>query len=148
MAAACLGYCLELSRILGKDTGMSASNEIVRAERTPQGSEKPGPIIGRQRPSFRCSDLWKAPLHDFPIRDEILYQYLPLSPNMDVLEVGPGSGFSAFRLARHVRHLTLIDVAPSSIAYLRKVLEGIRNLSFICADVCAPRLADSVGTQF
>ena len=47
------------------------------------------------RPSARLSDLWKAPLHDFPIRDEILYQYLPLARDMDVLEVGPGSGVTA-----------------------------------------------------
>jgi len=32
------------------------------------------------RPTFRLSDIHRAPLHDFPIRDEILYQCLPFSP--------------------------------------------------------------------
>src|SRR5258708_36464084 len=75
-----------------------------------------------QRPAFRPSDIFKAPLHDFPIRDEILYQYLPLSPDMDVLEVGPGSGVTAFRVARRLRSLTLLDIAAANIAHLRGTL--------------------------
>jgi len=30
-------------------------------------------VTTSQRPAFRPSDIFKAPLHDFPIRDEILY---------------------------------------------------------------------------
>lgn len=67
------------------------------------------------RPPARWSDLWKAPLHDFPLRDEILFQFLPLSREMDVLEIGPGSGFTAFRISRMVRHVTLVDVAPQAV---------------------------------
>lgn len=100
------------------------------------------------RPPGRLSDLWKAPLHDFPIRDEILYQYLTLTPDMDVLEVGPGSGFTAFRWARRVRRLTLLDAAPGNLSRLRTALEGMGNVRFICADICKPELADSLTDRF
>ncbi|HLJ17359.1 MAG TPA: class I SAM-dependent methyltransferase [Bryobacteraceae bacterium] len=72
-----------------------------------------------RRPSARISDLWKAPLHDFPIRDHILYQYLPMSTDLALLEVGPGSGFTAFRLAREVDRVCLVDVAAEPIDELR-----------------------------
>lgn len=100
-----------------------------------------------QRPRFRLSDLWRAPLHHFPIRDELLYQCLPLRPDMEVLEVGPGSGFTAFHVARRVDRLTLLDVAPGNVAHLKTVLTGLSNLRFMCADICDPRVPDALGTQ-
>lgn len=87
-------------------------------------------------PTFEWSDIWKAPLHDLPIRDEILYQYLPLAPDMDVVEIGPGSGFTAFRLSRRVRRLTLLDIARGTIEKLNKSLAALPNLDFVCADPC------------
>jgi SAM-dependent methyltransferase len=101
-----------------------------------------------RRPSFRLSDIHRAPLHDFPIRDEILYQYLPLSSEMDILEVGPGSGFTAFRLAPQIRSLTLLDVTPGNVDRLRSHLGNIPNLAFVCADVCKPDLAAGLGRSF
>ena len=92
---------------------------------------------GRQRRASRLSDIWKAPLSDLPIRDEILYQYLPLSPQLEVLEVGPGTGFTAYRLARLVKSLTIVDVAAPNIARLRKSL-SLPNVELVCADLCAP----------
>jgi SAM-dependent methyltransferase len=100
------------------------------------------------RPSFRLSDIRRAPPHDFPIRDEILYQYLPLSPEMDILEVGPGSGFTAFCLAPQIRSLTLLDVTPGNVDRLRSHLGNIPNLAFVCADVCKPDLAAGLGRSF
>jgi SAM-dependent methyltransferase len=100
------------------------------------------------RPRARFSDLWKAPLHDFPIRDEILFQYLSLTPDMDVLEVGPGGGFTAFRLARSVRRLTLLDVAAGNLSRLRNVLRGLANVRFVCADIGKPGLAESLPDRF
>src|SRR5437660_489577 len=85
------------------------------------------------RPPFRWADLWLAPLHDFTLRDDILYQYLPLSPRMEVLEVGPGSGFTAFRLARQVRHLTLVEIAAEVLAVLRQQLRHLPNIHYVCA---------------
>ena len=55
------------------------------------------PSIRRPRTSWAL--LTQAPLHDFPVRDEILFQYLPLQPEMDVAEVGLGTGFTSCWLA-------------------------------------------------
>ena len=104
--------------------------------------------VGNLRPSFRWSDLWKAPLHDFPIRDEILYQYLPLAAESDILEVGPGSGFTAFRMARHVRRLTLMDAAPGPLAKLQEQLGHLPGLILVCADVTRAGLAERLGQRF
>lgn len=103
----------------------------------------PSPERRLQRPSFRWSDLWNAPLNDFPIRDEILYQYLPLGPDLDVLEIGPGSGFTAFRLSRRVRHITVADATEEPIADLRSKFQNRPNVRCICTDIgiqCSPAL--------
>jgi SAM-dependent methyltransferase len=105
-------------------------------------------LDSRWPPRFRWSDVWRAPLHDFPIRDEILYQYLFLSSDMRVLEVGPGSGITALRITRRVRHLTVWDVAPGNIARLRTIFRSIPNVDFICEDICAPDLASSRHLQY
>src|ERR1700732_4213615 len=88
--------------------------EAANALPNPPGNRR------KQRPPFLWSDIWSAPLHDLPMRDEIIFQYLPLASDMSVLEVGPGVGFTAFRLARRVRHITLLDIASESILQLRK----------------------------
>jgi 2-polyprenyl-6-hydroxyphenyl methylase/3-demethylubiquinone-9 3-methyltransferase len=94
------------------------------------------------------SDIWNAPMHDFPIRDEVLYQYLPFSRDMDVLEIGPGNGFTAFRLARLVRSLMLVDIAAQNIANLQTLFRDFQRLTCVAADVCAPGLAERLGSQF
>jgi len=99
-----------------------------------------GPGAKPPRPPFRWSDIWLAPLHDFTIREGILYRYLPLSPTMEVLEVGPGSGFTAFRLARQVRQLTLVEIAAEVIAVLREQLRHLPNIQYVCADLAQPGL--------
>jgi SAM-dependent methyltransferase len=101
----------------------------------------------RQRSPFRLSDIWRAPLTDLPIRDEILYQYLPLSQEMEVLEIGPGTGFTAFCLARLVKRLTIVDVAAVNIERLQKAL-SIPNVELVAADVCAPGLATMLRRKF
>jgi SAM-dependent methyltransferase len=106
-----------------------------------------GPVT-RRRPPFRMSHIFAAPLHDFPIRDEILFEHLPFSRDMDVLEIGPGSGFTAFRVAPGVRSLTLVDIAAANIAQLRVTLRGIPNLAFVCADVCKPDLRGALDRTF
>ncbi len=126
---------------------MIASNETIRNTAQPRGLEA-SPARPLRRPSFRLSDIWKAPLHGFPIQDEVVYQYLPLSEEMDVLEIGPGSGFTAFRLARRVRSLTILDVTKENIARLRDTLKPIPNLTFVRADVCAPGLSQVVRSRF
>ncbi|MGH9397606.1 MAG: class I SAM-dependent methyltransferase [Terriglobia bacterium] len=117
----------------------------VRPMEVASTAAKSGIVHG---PSFRWSDVWRSPLHDLPIRDEILYQYLPLSPEMDVLEVGPGSGFTAFRLSRRVNHLTLLDIAQGTVERLKRLQDGLLNLDFACADVCAPNLCEIIAQRF
>jgi len=110
------------------------------------GNDGVDSCVSKQRPedrlkhSKRFSDIWRAPLHDFPIRDEILYQYAEIERNMDVLELGPGNGFTAFWLARQVCHLTLVDVSAENVKQLRQLLNGNPNVDVVCADVCSPEL--------
>ena len=124
-------------------------SSLVHDESARPGRDACGGDAGTlRRPRFRWSDLWKAPLHDFPMRDEILYQYLPLSPAMRVIEVGPGSGFTAFRLSRHVERLTLVDIASDNVRALQQHLASRSNVRVACADVCRPGLAGVVGSGF
>ncbi|MHB8655927.1 MAG: methyltransferase domain-containing protein [Terriglobia bacterium] len=100
------------------------------------------------RPQPHWSDLWKAPFHDFPVRVEILCQYLTLTPGMDVLEIGPGSGYTAFWLARQVRHLTLLDASNQALAEVRRLLTNNPNISYLEWDLSQPGLADKLGRTF
>jgi SAM-dependent methyltransferase len=67
---------------------------------------------------------------------------------MEVLEIGPGSGFTAFRLSRQVRHLTAVEISAEPVQQLRASLKEIRNLKLVCADVCAPDLHRVVDRRF
>jgi SAM-dependent methyltransferase len=96
----------------------------------------------------RWSDVWRAPLHDFPLRDEILYQFLPLTPSSEVLEIGPGSGFTAFRLARLVRRLTVVDVAETSVEALRTDLSSFGNVRCVRADATQADFTKLCGSNF
>ncbi len=127
---------------------MSFSTHTVLAEENATAHDRAVAGALMQRPPFRLSDIWEAPLHDFPIRDEILYQYLPLSTDMDVLEIGPGSGFTAFRLARQVRSLTLVDVAAKSLAEVRQQLRPLTNVRCVCADVTRAGLTAELKQSF
>lgn len=94
------------------------------------------------------SDLMRAPLHDFPLRDDILHQFMPLTSGSDVLEIGPGSGFTAFRLARQVRQLTLVDVAEAAVEALRKDLSGLANVHCVRADATQTEFKGLTGCNF
>ena len=118
---------------------------------TGRGATRNGALRSEARrpsPPFSPDDLFSAPLHDFPIRDEILYAYFSLSPEMDILEIGPGSGFTAFRLARQVRSVTLVDVAEECLAELRNSSRQSANIHYVCADISQPGLAEKVGRRF
>lgn len=96
----------------------------------------------------RHTNIWKAPLHDLTLRDELLSQFLPLPSNAEVLEVGPGSGFTAYWLARQVKRMTLLDVAERSIERLKHSLADLSNVSFVCADACDPALPSILRKTF
>jgi SAM-dependent methyltransferase len=127
---------------------MRSPNKLDGARTHSKAGGPPWPIAQGQRPSFRLSDVWKAPLHDFPIRDEILYQCLPLTADLDVLEIGPGSGFTSFRMAREVRNVSVLDVSAETIHQLESSLQDVPNLSFFCADLCAPGLKSLIKKEF
>ncbi len=100
------------------------------------------------RPSSHLQDLWKAPLHDLPIRDEILYQFLPASGDEHVLEIGPGAGFTAYCISRMFKTLTLLDVSAEHLAVVQKALSERPNVSTVCADICAPGLSGKLHRTF
>jgi hypothetical protein len=52
-----------------------------------------------------------APIHDYPIRDEILWQFGPRLDGLDVLEIGPGSGYTAWKLAPRVEQMVVADIS-------------------------------------
>jgi SAM-dependent methyltransferase len=127
---------------------MGEIDTILKTEEAVDASPTFPDTRRNRRPPFRWSDIFSAPLHDLPMRDEIIFQYLPLASDMSVLEVGPGVGFTAVRLAPHVRHITLLDIASESILQLRRNLSSVHNLTAVCADACAPGLAAMVGGRF
>jgi hypothetical protein len=79
-------------RRLGSRRAPGHGTNGVRAAATAKAArELPMPVL-RQRPTFRVSDIYRAPLHDFPIRDEILFQHLPLKPTWICWKSAPGAG--------------------------------------------------------
>jgi SAM-dependent methyltransferase len=100
------------------------------------------------RPSAHWRDLFDAPIHDFPIRDEILYQFVPPLPGFKVLEVGPGSGFTAYALSRQVQHLTLVDYAETTLVDLRRKLGSKESIRFVQADLSQPGLGERLRDSY
>ncbi len=87
-------------------------------------------------PPFHFSDLWQAPLHDLPLRNEVLFENFKVSPAMRVLEVGPGSGFTTFLLSRIVREVVALDVSRVLVDDLGAELASASNVRLVCADIC------------
>ena len=109
---------------------------------------RPSDVTGRARPSSRISDIWKAPFHDLPIREDLIYQYLPRWEGMELMEIGPGSGFAAFRLAREGPRVTMVEYPSAGVERLEATLRHERNLRFVCADLSRPGLAEKAGRNF
>jgi SAM-dependent methyltransferase len=101
-----------------------------------------------RRPLSTANHRRDAPLGDLPIRDEIIYQYLPLNQASDVLEIGPGNGYTAYWLAQQLRSLTLVDIAAQSLRALETRLASRSNIRFLQWDVCEPGLAEAAGRKF
>ncbi len=127
---------------------MSVPNVSILDGRTPETAEPRQEAGGKLRPSLRWSDVRHAPLHDFPIRDEILRQYLPLTHESDVLEIGPGCGATAFWMVRQVRRLALVDVAAGSLAELRERFQSLPNVRCVHWDLSRPGLSETLGEEF
>jgi ubiquinone/menaquinone biosynthesis C-methylase UbiE len=78
-----------------------------------------------------------------PIADEAAYQRKLqitrdyLSPDMDLMEFGCGTGGTAIHHAPHVRHVTAIDFSEAMLAIARSkaAAAGATNVSFERADI-------------
>ncbi len=85
-------------------------------------------------PSSRIADWWRAPVHDLPLRNEILFENLAFAPDMRVLEVGPGAGYTAFLLARTVSELAVIDISDQHLRDLERALQPAERLRLLRGD--------------
>ena len=77
-----------------------------------------------------------APIHDYPIRDEILWQFGPRLDGLEVLEIGAGSGYTAWKLAPKVGQMVVADVADMSF--------GPKIMSYV-ADFTKPGAQRTLG---
>jgi SAM-dependent methyltransferase len=75
-----------------------------------------------------------APIHDFPIRDEILWQFGPDLEGLSVLEVGPGGGHTAYQVEKRARTFCAADYAMQTVSDLLR-----RNIPAIRADFTQPQ---------
>ena len=99
-------------------------------------------------PPFRFSDLWAAPLHDLPLRNEMLFENMQLDPAATVLEVGPGSGFTTFLLSHMVREVCSLDVGKDQIDDLETKLASATNVNLVCANICDPSTGALLAGEF
>lgn len=96
--------------------------------------------------SFRAwlRQLTAAPLHDFPLRDALLFQMsslpalLAAGADLDcrprVFEAGPGCGFTAHTLAGQAE-LILAEVSPATARRLCAQFAERRRVRVLCADL-------------
>lgn len=98
----------------------------------------------RRRPPSRVRDLLAAPVHDLAVRDYLLFQFCPLQRGMRVLEVGPGSGYTGYRLAPMMQQVTLIDVKPLLILELQRRFAALPNVNAGVADLASTEWASSL----
>jgi SAM-dependent methyltransferase len=84
-------------------------------------------------------------VHDFPIRDMILYTFSGVAGPRKVLEIGPGSGITAFTLSRFVGGIAAVEVAAEAVAGLKEALSGCTNVEVILADLSKPGVSSQVG---
>ena len=91
-----------------------------------------------------------------PVADEVSYEKKLeitrgyLRPDMEVLELGCGTGSTAILHAPHVRHIRAVDISPRMLEIARHKTEvaGIDNITYECAaidDLCLePESVDMV----
>ncbi|MGH9471241.1 MAG: class I SAM-dependent methyltransferase [Terriglobales bacterium] len=101
-----------------------------------------------RRPRLTFREQIAAPIHDFPIRDEILYQFLPGISGLKVAEIGPGSGFTAYCLLPYVQEMLLIDFAEATIQDLRQKLAGRGCVKLLQSDITSPEMASLVRERY
>lgn len=125
---------------------MNTTVPSYQVEQKGMATTSAAPSVRRPRTSWAL--LTQAPLHDFPVRDEILFQYLRLQSEMDVAEVGLGTGFTSCWLAGQARSYTGIDVSAATVERLRVELQHLGNAEFVCADLAKPDVPSLVAKRF
>lgn len=100
------------------------------------------------RLTWRISDLWRAPLTDLPVRDELIRQYVPLHREMHLLETGPGSGFASWRLARLVENFAVLEVSAANAAAIERRLPRGTRFAMIHDDLCRAGLGVQYAASF
>ncbi|MCP3053600.1 class I SAM-dependent methyltransferase [Aurantimonas marianensis] len=104
---------------------------------------------GSTRPAAGFWDRNAARYARRPIADEATYRTKLritrdyLQPDMEVLELGCGTGSTAIAHAPYVSHIRATDISPNMIAIARERAKegGVANVSFECAaieDIAAP----------
>ncbi len=121
---------------------MSHAAQSLPLSAPPTGARTP------VRLATRLSDLWRAPLTDLPVRDELIRQYVPLYREMELLEIGPGSGFASWRLARAVDSFAILEVSSANATALERRLQHATRLCMINDDLCRPGLGTQHATAY
>lgn len=93
------------------------------------------------RPGGEWEYLLRAPLRDFPIRDEILFQFLPDPAGCRALEFGPGCGATALRVATRTKELWLVEISEAANRAQRELFADRSDVRCLAGDICAPLAA-------
>lgn len=74
---------------------------------------------------------------------EVLRKQISLSKEMKLLDVGGGTGLTAFDLAGEVGNVTIVDSSPAMIETAKKHLteQGVTNVELVEGDVLSANLA-------
>jgi SAM-dependent methyltransferase len=91
------------------------------------------------------SYLTQAPIHDFPIRDMILYSFSGIEDARRILEIGPGSGITAYTVSGNGRLVTAVEVSKEAVDALKESVGDCENLQILFADLSKPGLSSQVG---
>lgn len=125
---------------------MATEQMVAQPEQAQPTTKRAASVL--KRPSFAWTMRSSAPVHDFPIRDEILFQFAPQISGGHCLEIGAGSGYTAYCLASQTERFTIADFAEVTLADLRAKLGTIPNISFARADLSQPGVEQVVGASF
>jgi SAM-dependent methyltransferase len=98
---------------------------------------------------MKLRDRLRLPVNTFSLRHELVKRVLPIGPADTVLDIGVGTGYSAFLIAERARELVGLDVAEPLVAFLSR-LPASPHLRFVAGDACAldARFAEEHGDYF